>query len=273
MRLDIISGLIVVMLLLSGCFFGSINEGNVGVRTTWNKKVDSVEVPPGFYVAVFDSVQEYVGKEIEVSFEDLKPKAKDNLSLSDLDISVFYKVDTSKIAEFKVKYSSMSVFSDSLRAYLPGYALVQRVGRGVIFDASSKHESLTFHTKREEIENEVKRSVQKELDAEDPGMFHITKVVVRQALTDPELEESIRAAVRMQKQVEAKKNELELAKAEAERKVQEADGIARYNKAINESLTEKLLEFKRIEAMQSFAKEGTHTVVIPSDTKPLINVK
>ena len=38
MRFDIILGVVFVTFLMSGCFFGSINEGNVGVRTTWNKK-------------------------------------------------------------------------------------------------------------------------------------------------------------------------------------------------------------------------------------------
>lgn len=268
-------GLSIVVLmcavLLTGCF-GTISEGNVGVRTTWNSKVIMEEEKPGFYTAMWDSVREYIGKEIEVKFDDLTPKAKDNLSLSDLDVSVYYNFDTSKIAEFTVKHSNMSAVVGDSRLISPGFTLLKSIGRGVIYDAASKHESLTFHTKRDEIEKSIKSQLQTELDEKLPGYFTINNVVVRQALTDPALEASIRSAVQMQKQVEAKQNEKELAKAEAERKLEEANGVKAYNDMITKSITPELLEFKRIEMMAQFAREGTHTVIMPSDSKSLINI-
>lgn len=261
-----------MLMVLTGCF-GTINEGNVGVRSTWSKKIIMEEDPPGFYVAVLDSVKEYVGKEIEVKFDDLTPKAKDNLSLSDLDVSIYYNFDTSKAAEFVAKHSNMSGYISDTNLIAPGFNLLKSIGRGVIYDAASKHESLTFHTKRDDIEKSIKSQLQKELDDKLPGYFIINNVVVRQALTDPALEESIRLAVKMQKQVEAKKSEKDLAIAEAERKLAEANGIKSYNEMITKSITNELLEYKRIEAMKEFAKEGTHTVIMPSDSKSLINVK
>ncbi len=260
-----------IVTMLSGCF-GSINTGNVGVRTSFNKKVDMDELPAGFYIAITDSVEEFNGKEIEVRFDNLTPKAKDNLSLSDLDVSVYYNFDTAKVAEFITKHSNMSVFDEELRIFHPGYKLLTSVGRGVIYDAASKHESLTFHTKRDEIEKDILASLQKELNEKVPNTFSINNVVVRQALTDPALEASIRSAVQMQKQVEAKLHEKELAIAEADRKLQEAQGIKNYNDMITKSITPELLEFKRIEALKEFAKEGTHTIVLPSDTKSMINI-
>lgn len=46
-----------------------------------------------------------------------------------------------------------------------------------------------------------------------------------------------------------------------------ADGI------ISKSLTPELIELRRIEAMQNFAKQGTHTVVLPQNTQSLIQLK
>lgn len=251
---------------------GRIETGTIGVRTEFNRTIQLEEVPPGFYFAFLASVSKYVTKETEVALNNLKPKAKDNLSLTDLDISIFYTVDPSKVADIVVKYAGMSPILDD-GYYYPGYGLVYRLSRGAVYDSIANYDSLTLHTKRSEIENDILKKIQDDLDNTDSGTFQVTKVVIRQAITDPALEQSIQAAVKMQKQVEAKRNELELARAEAERKVVEAQGVADSNRIISESLTDKYLQFKQIEAMEMFAGDGTHTVLIPIDTKPLINVK
>ena len=53
----------------------------------------------------------------------------------------------------------------------------------------------------------------------------------------------------------------------------EAEGIAIANEAINRTLTPAFLRYKEIEAMQRFAGEGTHTVLMPHGTNPLVNIK
>lgn len=266
--------LILVTVFLTGCFAGRIETGNVGVRTNFNKTIELEEVPPGIYFAVFTSVAEYVTKETELSLVNLKPKAKDNLTLEDLDISIFYTVNPSKVADMVVKYSGMSVgVEDSWSLQYPGYKLMERLSRGAVYDTVAQYESLTLHTKRSEIEQAIMHKVQEELDSSDPSVFNLTKVVIRDVRTDSALEQSIQAAVQMQKQVEAKKNEVQLALAEAERKEAEANGIATANKIISESLTPEYLQYKQIEAMQLFAGQGTHTVLMPNNVTPLLNVK
>jgi len=264
--------MIAVFFMLVAC--GRIETGNVGVRTNgFNKQVQIEEVPAGFYFAVVDSVNQYVTKETELSLDNLKPKAKDNLSLTDLDASIFYTVNPAKVADMVVKYSGMSPMNENNGMYYPGYKLIERMARGVIYDSIAHFESLTLHTKRSEVEVKIHSQIQEELDKTDPGVFTVTKVVIRQVITDPALEESIRAAVQMQKQVEAKRNELELAIAEADRKKAEADGVATANRIIADSLTPQFIQYKQIEAMQSFANGGTHTVVLPSGINPLVSIK
>lgn len=264
--------IIFVVLLVTAC--GRIETGNVGVRTNgFNKQIQIDEVPAGFYFAVIDSVGQYVTKETELSFDNLRPKAKDNLSLADLDVSIFYTVAPAKVADLVVKYSGMSPINENNGLYYPGYKLIERIGRGVIYDSIAHFESLTLHTKRSEVEAAILKQIQDELDRTDKDTFSVTKVVIRQVITDPALEESIRAAVQMQKQVEAKQNELELAKAEAARKVVEAQGVADSNEIVARSLTPQFIQYKQIEAMQSFASDGTHTVVLPSGINPLVTIK
>lgn len=260
----------VVVLALAAC--GRIETGHVGVRTDFNKQVELTEMNPGFYTAFLTSVDEYTVKEIEVKFDNLTPKGKDNLSLADFDVSLWYQPLATQVAEMYVKYSSMSPCENGV--CYPAYNLVERVARGAIFDAVSQYESLTIHTKRGNLESKIKEMVQGELDKGDKGVFIITKVVVRQIKTDPQLEASIQTAVQMQKKTEAKQLEVQLAEAEAKRVIAEARGQATANSILAASLTDQYLRYKQIEATASFAGEGTHTVLLPSGGAiPLVSVK
>lgn len=253
--------IVVLTVSLTGCG-GRIGTGNVGVRTNFNKSIELTEIPPGWYGAFLTHVDEFVTKQTELALTDLKPKAKDNLSLQDLDVSVFYTVNPASVAELLVKYSGMSVLGDHGLWY-PAFSLVERFARGSVYDAVATLDSLTIHTKRAELEKSIHDRLQKDLDTSDPGVFTITQVVVRQVVTDPTLEDSIRQAVRVQKQIEAKQAEVNLARAEAERKRVEAEGTAKANGILSASLTDQYIRYKQVEALQSFAGQGTHTVLLP----------
>jgi prohibitin 1 len=248
---------------LTGC--GRIETGNIGVRTDFNKTIVTDELQPGWYGSLFTSVDTYSIKEIEVAQNDMRPKAKDNLSLSDLDISIFYKVNPVSISEMLIKYAGMTYISPD-GVGLPVYGLVDRQSRSVVYQIiGTKYESLSIHQRRTELETDVAVQLQAELDKADPSVFTITKVIVRQVVTDPALEQSIQAAVRVQKEVEAKTMQIQLARAEAERLQVEAEGQAAANRAVTSSLTPMLVELRRIEMQEKLAKAGTHTLFI--DTK------
>jgi regulator of protease activity HflC (stomatin/prohibitin superfamily) len=266
-----IAGIAAIVFLFTGC--GRIETGHVGVRTDFNKTIETTEVPPGWYGAVFTNVDDFVVKEVEVSMNNLKPKAKDNLSLADLDISIFYTVNPNKVADLVIKYVGMSPKSEGWGgAYLPAFNLVERYTRGSVYDTVSEYDSLTIHTKRSDLERSIQEKIQNDLNKSDPETFTITKVIVRQLLTDPTLEQSIQQAVRVQKDIEAKKQQVELAIAEAERQRVEAEGTAAANRIISASINNQLIELRRVEAMAAFAHEGTHTVVLPAETKALVNI-
>ena len=88
---------------------GTIQTGNVGIRTTLGI-ISKDEIEPGIYLKmpVISSVQEFSAKDILIEISDLTPKAKDNLSLRDMDVSVYYRADPKAIAELSAKYASQS---------------------------------------------------------------------------------------------------------------------------------------------------------------------
>lgn len=84
--------------------------------------VDLEEVPAGlnWKLPLLTTAYEFSAKEIVIDFNDLTPKARDNLRLKDLDISIYYKVDPASMAEMMVKY--VASFASGDEALLPAFA-------------------------------------------------------------------------------------------------------------------------------------------------------
>jgi regulator of protease activity HflC (stomatin/prohibitin superfamily) len=267
--------LLAIGLALTSC--GTIESGNVGVRTTLGK-VNPEEVEPGIYLGLpgISRVQEFSSKEIGIDLNDLTPKARDNLSLRDLDVTVYYRVQPSSIADLYVKYAAQHGLEEGKRSvYLPAIGLLQRLARNAVFEQAAQIDSLVMHTRRDELSASVLRSLQAELDTNDKGVITVTRVVIRALTTDPAIEKAIQDSVAAQKQLETTKQRIAIAEAEAQVEIKKAEGIAKANQIINQSLTREYLQHESNLALQKFAeKGGTNTVVIPANmqTAPLIQI-
>jgi regulator of protease activity HflC (stomatin/prohibitin superfamily) len=104
----------------------------------------------------------------------------------------------------------------------------------------------------------------------------VTAVNVRNLLTDPAIEAAIRQRAETDQAIERKRKEIELAKAEAERLLVEAEGQAKANQIISASLTPalkdiKLAELQRDAALAIATKPG-NTVLMGGGAQPLVNV-
>jgi regulator of protease activity HflC (stomatin/prohibitin superfamily) len=273
----ILLGIVLVAVLLAGvASCGTIESGNVGVRTTLGK-VNPDEIEPGLYLGlpVVTRVQEFSAKEIGLDLNDLTPKARDNLSLRDLDVTVYYRVTAGAVADLYVKYAGQHTRDEGSRVNLPAYGLLQRLARNAVFEQASRIDSLVMHTQRDELAAAVRKSLQAELDSNDKGVFTVTRVVIRALTTDPAIEKAIQESVAAQKQLETTKQRIAIAEAEAQVEIKKAEGIAKANQIINQSLTRAYLQHESNLALQKFAeKGGTSTVVIPANmqTAPLINI-
>jgi regulator of protease activity HflC (stomatin/prohibitin superfamily) len=250
-----------------------IDTGNVGVKTTAGQ-VDLQEVMPGFTfkAPMITGITEYNVKEASLDLGDLTPKARDNLSLKDLDVSIFYEVEPSKVADIVAGYQGQTLYSEESGAWYPGQGIVVRFAREAIYDAVSKMDSLTIHQRREALVQEIRINLQRKLDKFTPNTFRVTNLVVRAITTDPSIENSIQLAVQAQKDLERKGSELKAAEADAQIALTRAEGEAAANRALNASLTPELLRKMQIDSMEKFARNGNATVVLPSGATPLINV-
>ena len=243
-----------------------IESGNVGVTKTLGK-VNPEEVPPGlnFRLPMISQITEFVGKEIAIDLTDLTPKAADNLSLRDMDVTVFYKASSSQIADLYVKYANAHQYDKESGSFFPAYRLVYREARRAAYETVAEIDSLTMHKKREQIAGSIQARLQETLNSNDPGVFEVTRVVIRSVLTDPSIEESIREAVANQKRLEAKQVMVEIERKNAEIEAIRAEGIANANNIINKTLTSEYLQHELNLTLQKFAETGANTIVVPAN--------
>ena len=246
------------VMTLTGC--GQIEQGNVGVRTTFGKVSPEAE-KPGIYVALLSSVREFTAKESAIVLDNLTPKAKDNLSLKDLDVTVYYRTNPDSIPALQVKYSGQSVRDDKTGVSYPAYNLVSSLARGTIYDTiGTKYDSLNIHQKRTELETEIKDGIQSELDASDKGTFTITRVVIRQVLTDPAIEEAIRMKATREAELKAKSIQVQVEQKNVEIRNLE-----------NQGLSPAVLRNKELDVLKIAAEKGS-IFIVPQGSTPIVNV-
>jgi len=258
---------VAVISMTTAFLFGSfyvVDTGHVGVERTLGK-VDLEETGAGlnFKLPVLTQAYEFSAKEIALDLDDLRPKAADNLSLQDLDVTVYYNAAPGAIADLMVKYANAS--HDAPEAMLPAYGIVYREARGAIYEEVAKVDSLQLHRLRDALQTAIQESLQRRLANKDGDALHVSRVVVRALNTDPSIEASIREAVANQKKLEAKQISVDIAKKDAEIEIERARGIAEANRIINESLTAQYLQHEINVALQSFAENEGQLVVMPAN--------
>lgn len=270
--------LLPLLAVLGACT--QIDTGNVGVERTLGK-VSPEALVPGVYLTAFKTVDEFTTKEVNFSLNDMTPKSRDNLTMKDVDIDVYFKVDPQAVPGLYIKYQGdvvrhKDIVRDGTGDLVMAYSRVSREAREAVYKAIAQLDATTMHTKRTELAEMVRAGLQKELDANDKGAFTITAVNVRNLLTDPAIEAAIRQRAETDQAIEKKRKEIELAKAEAERLAVQAEGEARANQIISASLTPalkeiRLAEIQRDTALAIASKQG-NTVLLGTGATPLVSV-
>jgi hypothetical protein len=272
----IISGALAALALcfgLSGCG-GIIETGSVGVRTTMGD-VSQQEEGQGVYLAVFSHVDEYTVKETSIDLNDLTPRAKDKLTVKDLEVTVYYRGVPGTIAKFVSSHAGQSARFEHEGFARPGYNLVSNLSRGAIYDSVKDFDSLTLNQNRTELELAIKDQTQKLLDA-DPavkGTFVVTRVVVRKIMTDPSIDASIRATVLADQQIAQKDKEATVALRDANISRIKAEGQAHANDELQKTLTPAFLQHEYNQALQACAGNQHCTMIIGQTGNTLIQAK
>src|SRR3569833_3413292 len=128
---------LVATLTLTGCY-GRSETGNVGLRTDFNGTVNSKVEQEGLYTALMSHVDQYTLKEVAVNLENMTPKAHDNLSLKELDVTVYYKVISPQAEHDQTDKQTRQTKRNERKSFLtPAYRLVESIAKSEVADAVS----------------------------------------------------------------------------------------------------------------------------------------
>ncbi len=186
--------------------------------------------------------------------ETTETPAQDGLIVT-ADVSVLYRVDPAKAKQL---YQTVGT----------EYAQVVLVPqfRAAIRSATAKYPSQALYTsKREAVAQELQQEISRILG--DRGILIETTL-----LRNITLPQNLQAAVQSKLQAEQDSQRMEFVlqkeKQEADRKRIEAQGIADSQRIIAQGLTDKILQFRQIEATEKLAQSpNAKMVIVGSDAK------
>jgi regulator of protease activity HflC (stomatin/prohibitin superfamily) len=155
--------LLTLVALLAGCT--QIDTGNVGVERTLGK-VSTEALPPGIYFSLFKTVDEFTAKEVAFQLNDMTPKSRDNLTMKDVDLDIYFKAMPAAIPGLFTKYQGDvvkhgDVVNKGTDDLVMAYSRVSREAREAVYKAMAQMDATTMHTKRAELSELIRSGLQK----------------------------------------------------------------------------------------------------------------
>ncbi len=256
------SGLAILAVVLFGLLalnsVACVKTGHVGVVTMFGR-VTGRNMPEGIHlVNPLARVHELNVKTLEIKERAAVP-SKEGLIMG-LEASVLYHLQP-------------ETASDVFQKLGPGYADILLVPnfraamRGV---TAANSASTLYSDARESIARQILNDLQAQVQ---PRGIVIENVLLRDLQLPETLKQAIEAKQQAQQEAQRMEFVLQREKQEAERKRVEAQGIKDFQNIVTEGISEKLLEWKGIEATIELARSPNAKVVVVGNSKtglPLI---
>jgi prohibitin 1 len=254
-------GLLLVLIFWSRITV-TIQPGQAGLYyKTFSGGIDPNQVPMGqgfHFIAPWDKVVLYEIRQIENS-EKLTVLSSNLLDIK-LDVTVFHQPVFNKLGFLEIERGKNYV-----------NAVVIPVMRSVTREVLAQYLPEEINTtKREAIEMEIFTECKKKL-AEN--YVQLNDILIRDIMLPDKLRASIERKLQQEQESLEYEFRLEKETKEAERKRIEAEGIQNFQRIVTQSITDKLLRWKGIEATEKLAASENAKVVVVGNSKdglPLI---
>lgn len=243
-----------------------VETGEVGVRRSFDKTIETTELQPGTVnQTIFGDVLTFPTKDVSVDITDMTPLAADNSTVADFDVSVIYSINPTSVAEIYIEKNRGFHAETEEGDTLLMYNYVRQLGRNASYKVARRYESLKMADNRAEIENLVRQEIVAQLAAEKlDGVIDVSQVLVRSIKPADNIVASANALVQAQNEQKRKQVEVQTAKLEAER-------IAALN--ANRGATQYMAAMALQDIAEGVKNGKVHSVVVPYDFKGIINVK
>jgi hypothetical protein len=241
-----------------------IETGEVGVRRSFDKTIETTELQPGsINQTIWGEVLTFPTKDVQVDIADLTPLASDNSTVADFDMSVIYSINPTSVAELYIEKNRGFHAENEDGDTLLMYNYIRQLGRNAAYKVARRYESLKMADNRAEMEQLIRQEVVAQLANEKlEGAITVSQVLVRQVKPAANIVASANLLVEAQNAEKQKQVEVRTAKLEAER-------IAALN--ANAGAT-KYMEATALVTIAEAVKEGkVSTIIVPYDFKGIVN--
>lgn len=247
--------ILIVLLLFGGRMFLIIDSGEKGVIfRPYTSGLDKENIyGEGFHIiAPWNEIYVYNVREQQRD-EPMDVLDKNGLSIN-IDVTVRFNPAFDRIGflhqQFGVNYINVLVIPE-VRS-----SVRQVAGR---FSAEE-----IYSTKRAEVEQTIKEETRKVLGE---NFIEMKALLIRSINLPEQIRTAIESKLKQEQEALAYEFRLRSEESEAERRRIEAEGIANYNRIINASLTDKIIQQRGIEATLELAKSPNSKVVVVGSGK------
>ena len=138
--------------------------------------------------------------------------------------------------------------------------IIRPISRTKIRDNAVYYQAIElFSTKRDEFQNRIFNSI--ESDFKSRG-FLLEQLLVRNIMLPESVRTTIEQKINAEQEAQKMQFVLQKERQEAERKRVEAQGIADYQRIINQGLTDRQLQFEQIKAYKEMALSNNAKVIV-----------
>lgn len=227
-----------------------VPAGTVGIYDIFGK-VSSDERKPGLNFINPLANLVIMNVKTEELTENMPVPSEEGLTIH-LDVSILYRLDPDKASDI---YQTVGMNYRQV-VIVPQF-------RSACRDATVGYEAKALYTlSREAISGKIFGELQKMLA--ERGVI-LEKVLLRSIQLPQTVAQAIELKLKFEQESEQMKFILQKEKQEAERRVIEAEGIAKAQEIINKTLTPAYLQLEAIQAQKKMAESPNHTTVyIPS---------
>ncbi|MEH6945386.1 prohibitin family protein [Bacillus sp. JJ722] len=260
----VLGGIIVALVLVIGVavtslFIEKIPNGYVGVVYSPNGGVQEKTLGQGWHlVGLFDKVTRYPVRMQTVNYKDIQVATSDGKNVT-IDFAYTYSIEPDKVVDVFNKFGPIEVeqIEDSYLRTRLWDAGRKGIAKYSVID--------TYGEKSSEAAVDVQK-----IFSEDIGKigFVVDNLTLGVPKPDKSTQGAIDKRVEAAQELERKQIELNIAKAEAEKKRIEAQGIANYNEIIKKSISPQVIQNKWIEKWDGKMPKATGSnqlIQIPID--------
>jgi regulator of protease activity HflC (stomatin/prohibitin superfamily) len=264
-----IAGLIIMLIGLTIASVIQVEAGHVGVKKLFGKVQNDV-LHSGLHL--INPLVDVINLDIKTQNYTMSGAQDERMTSSDDAIHVLTSDGLEVVIDLTVLYSlEPSEAPRLIKEIGADYKdkIVRPISRTKIRDNAVYYQAIELYsTKRDEFQNRIFKSI--EHDFKTRGLM-LEQLLVRNITLPQSVRSTIEQKINAEQEAQKMQFILQKEKQEAERKRVEAQGIADYQRIINQGLTEQQLQYEQIKALKEIAlSQNAKIVVMGKGNTPVI---